>query len=73
MSLNILPEADTVLHRITKSHDVTKFFCEKAQGVPIEQSEDTLFPAPFEKPFPMTFIDNMSGDCPLELCLNKEF
>ena len=21
----------------------------------------------------MTFIDNMSGDCPLELCLNKEF
>ena len=68
-----MPEADTVLHKITKSLEITKFFCERVQGVPHEQSEDTLFPAPFKKPFPVTFIDNLSGDCPLELSLREEF
>ena len=72
MSLNILPELDTVLHRITKSLEITKFFCEKTQGVKYEEGEEKLFPDPFEKPFPIPFIDNLDGDSPLELALRKK-
>ena len=72
MSLNILPELDTVLHRITKSLEIMKFFCEKTQGVKYEEGEEKLFPDPFEKPFPIPFIDNLDGDSPLELALRKK-
>ena len=72
MSLNILPELDTVLHRITKSLEITKFFCEKTQGVKYEEGTEKTFPDPFEKPFPIPFIDNLDGDSPLELALRKK-
>ena len=61
ISLNLLPELDTVLHRITKSLSITSFFCGKVQGGNTK-----------DKPFPIPFIDNMEGDCPLEISLNDE-
>ena len=60
ISLNLLPELDTVLHKITKSRSITSFFCEKVQGGNTK-----------DKPFPIPFIDNMEGDCPLEMSLKK--
>ena len=60
ISLNLLPKLDTVLHRITKSFEITSFFCEKVQDGHTE-----------DKPFPIPFIDNICGDCPLEISLEK--
>lgn len=58
LALNILPEVNTVLHKITKNYEFMKKF------VACASKED-------EKPFHFPFIENLEGMTPLHMCLGK--
>lgn len=60
LSLNILPDCETLLHGITKNYEFINYFLEFTEN---REGED---------PFVVPFIENMSGKTPLHISTEPE-